>query len=278
MTAILVLEVNPQGAPGASNEGYPDTEPAVKTALVLILGVVVATLAPVAAAQTTPEPCAAAESQRETRALASFNRIEIIGAAEVVLRQGKAEGATVDAPAELLPRILTVVRGRTLYIDVSQHRSWSDWTHIFGAHRTTRITVDFIRLESVEAGGAIKLFADGLRGDDLQLDFSGASTVKITNLQASKLSLEGSGATKVDLTGKVVTQVVELSGAGSYSALGLQSERAEIHVSGAGKAFVNAKTSLMVEISGAGLVEYSGNPKLEQDISGVGKVRRRELD
>jgi hypothetical protein len=214
-------------------------EPAVKTALVLILGVI-ATLAPVAVAQTTPEPCAAAESQRETRALTSFNRIEIIGAAEVVLRQGKAEGATVDAPAELLPRILTMVRKRTLYIDVSQHRNWSDWTHIFGAHRTTRI--------------------------------------KITNLQASKLSLEGSGATKVDLSGKVVTQVVELSGAGSYSALGLQSERAEIHVSGAGKAFVNAKTSLMVEISGAGLVEYSGNPKLEQDISGVGKVRRRELD
>jgi hypothetical protein len=253
-------------------------EPAVKTALVLILGVVIATLAPLAAAQTTPEPCAAAESQRETRALPSFNRIEIIGAAEVVLRQGKAEGATVDAPAELLPRILTMVRKRTLYIDVSQHRDWSDWTHIFGAHRTTRITVDFIRLESVEAGGAIKLFADGLRGDDLQLDFSGASTVKITNLQASKLSLEGSGATKVELSGNVVMQVVELSGAGSYSALGLQSERAEVHVSGAGKAFVNAKTSLMVEISGAGLVEYSGNPKLEQDISGVGKVRRRELD
>jgi hypothetical protein len=278
LTAILVLEVNPQGAPGASNEGYPDTEPAVKTALVLILGVVVATLAPVAAAQTTPEPCAAVESQRETRALPSFNRIEIIGAAEVVLRQGKAEGVTVDAPAELLPRILTTVRKRTLYIDVSQHRNWSDWTHIFGAHPTTRITVDFIRLESVEAGGAIKLFADGLRGDDLQLDFSGASTVKITNLQASTLSLEGSGATKVDLSGKVVTQVVEFSGAGSYSALGLQSERAEVHVSGAGKAFVNAKTSLVVEISGAGLVEYSGNPKLEQDISGVGKVRRRELD
>ena len=250
----------------------------MKTALVLIFGVVIVTLAAVTAAATTPESCAVAESQRETRALRSFNRIEVIGAAEVVLRQGKAEGATVDAPAELLPRILTVVRDRILYIDVSQHRSWSDWTHMFGKQPTTRITVDFVRLESIEAGGAIKLFADGLRGDELQLDFSGASTVKIANLQASKLSLEGSGATKVDLSGKVVTQVVELSGAGSYSARELESDRAEVRVSGAGKAFVNAKTWLSVEISGAGLVEYSGNPRLEQDISGVGKVRRREPD
>ncbi len=255
-----------------------NAEPAVKNTLVVILGVVIAALAAVATAQTTPDACPVAESQRETRKLSSFSRIEIIGAAEVVLRQGKGEGATVDAPAEFQPRILTMVRGRTLYIDISQHRRWSDWTHMFGTQPSVRVTVDFIHVDQIEAGGAIKLFADGLRAEALQLDFSGASTVRIANLQTSKLSLEGSGATKVDLSGKVVTQVVELSGAGSYSALGLQSERAEVHVSGAGKAFVSAKTSLTVEISGAGLVEYTGNPKLEQDISGVGKVRRREPD
>jgi hypothetical protein len=250
----------------------------VKTAPVLILAALAATLSAVAAAQPTPEACAAAEAQREMRALSSFNRVEIIGAAEVVLRQGKTEGATVEAPAGLLPHILTMVRSRTLYIDISQHRRWSDWTHMFGAQPPTRVTVDFIRLDSIEAGGAIKLSADGLRADDLQLDFSGASTVKISNLQASKLSFEGSGATKVDLSGKVVSQAVELSGAGAYSAMALQSDRAEVHVSGAGKAYVNVKTSLTVEISGAGLVEYSGNPKLEQDITGIGKVRRREPD
>jgi hypothetical protein len=250
----------------------------VKTILVVIVGVVIAALAAVATAQTNPDACPVAESQRETRALPSFNRIEIVGVADVLIRQGKTEGATVDASAQILPRIRTVVRDRTLYIDVSHERRWSDWTHWFGAQPTARVIVDFIRVDQIEAGGAIKLFADGLRADELRLDFSGASTVRIGNLQASKLTREGSGATKVDLTGKVGSQVVELSGAGSYSARGLESDRAEVHVSGAGKAFVNAKTSLTVEISGAGLVEYSGNPKLEQDISGVGKVRRREPD
>ena len=250
----------------------------MKTIIVAIVGVVTATLGAVATAGTTQGACAVAGSQSETRALPSFSRIEVDGVAEIVLRQGKAEGATVEAPAELLPRIRTRVRDRTLYIDVSQERRWSDWTHLFDSQQTPRITVDFVRLEGVEAGGAIKLVADGLRADDLRLDFSGASTIRIRNLQASLLRLEGSGATKVELSGKVGAQEVELSGASSYAAFDMESDRAEVHVSGAGKAYVNAKTLLSVEISGAGLVEYLGNPKIDKDISGVGKVRHREAD
>lgn len=185
------------------------------------------------------------------------------------------DGATIEATAQLLPRIRTKVRDGTLLIDVAQERQWSDWLHWSGRRKTPRVTVDFIKLERLESAGAVKLAADSIRADELRLDFSGASSVKIANLQASGLRLEGSGATKVELAGKVGTQQVDLSGAGLYSATDLESDRAEVHVSGAGKAFVNAKTSLAVEISGAGLVEYVGNPKLEQDISGVGKVRRR---
>ena len=236
----------------------------MKIFIVLIVGAVIATLAAVATLATTRRANPVAESQQETRLLTGFSRIEVYGSAEVRLRQGTTEGATIEAAAKTLPRIRTEVRDRTLFIDVAQERQWSDWMHWSGRRRTPRVTVDFI-----------KLAADDLRADELRLDFSGASTVRIGNLQASRLHLEGSGATKADLAGKVGTQVVNLSGAGSYAATGLESDRAEVHVSGAGKAFINARTSLAVEISGAGLVEYLGNPKLEQDISGVGKVRQR---
>jgi hypothetical protein len=250
----------------------------VKTTITVIVGIVIGTLGAVATAQTMSAAWAAGEPQRETRALEAFSRIEVGGVAEILLRQGKTESATVEASAELLPRIRTRVRDGTLYVDVSQERRWSDWTHLFESQPTPRITIDFIRLEGVEAGGVIKLMADGLRADNLHLDFSGASTIRIRNVQASSLHIEGSGATKIELSGKVSTQDVELSGASSYAALDMESDRAELQVSGAGKAYVNVKTSLSVEISGAGLVEYLGNPKLDKDISGVGKVRRREPD
>jgi Putative auto-transporter adhesin, head GIN domain len=251
----------------------------VKIFIILIVGVVIATLAAVATLATTRRHAApVGESQRERRPLATFNRIEVDGMAEVRLRQGSTEGATIEAPARLVSRIRTEVRAGTLFIDVAQERQWSDWLHWSGVRQTPRVTVDFIKLDRLESAGAVKLAADSLSADELRLDFSGASSVRIGNLQASTLHLEGSGATKVDLAGRVGTQVVDLSGAGSYSATHLESDRAEVHVSGAGKAFVNAKTSLMVKISGAGVVEYLGSPKLEQDISGVGKVRRRGPD
>ena len=250
----------------------------MKPFVALIVGIVFATLVPIATSGTTGTACPVLGSQRETRALPSFSRIEVDGVAEVLLRQGKTEAATVEAPAELLPRIRIQVRDQILYIDVSQERRWSDWTHLFATRQTPRIVVDFVRLEGIESGGVIKLIADGLRADELRLDFSGASSIRIRNLQAGVLHLDGSGATKVELSGKVATQRVELSGAGSYAGLDLESERAEMSVSGAGKAYINAKTSLTVEISGAGLVEYVGNPKLKQQISGIGKVRRREPD
>jgi len=246
--------------------------------MVLTLGAALAAPNAPAAAKPTPEPCAGVESQRETRVLTSFSRIEVEGVAEVLLRQGKTEGATVEASPDLIRRIQTEVHDGTLYIDVSQERRWSDWTHLFHTEQTPRVTVDFVRLERVESGGAIKLLADGLKADELRFDFAGASTVRIRNVQATLLRLEGSGATKVELSGKVGAQEVELSGAGSYAAFDLESDRARVRVSGAGKAYVNAKTALSVEISGAGLVEYFGNPKLDKDISGVGKVRRREPD
>lgn len=58
----------------------------MKIFIVLIVGVVIATLAAVATLATTRRAPPVGESQRETRALAGFNRIEVDGMAEVRLR------------------------------------------------------------------------------------------------------------------------------------------------------------------------------------------------
>ncbi len=116
---------------------------------------------------------------------------------------------------------------------------------------------------------------DKLRSDNLFLDFAGACTLQIADLEATTLRLDGSGATKIEIGGKVARQKVDLSGASSYLAEGLVSAEAVVDVSGAGKAVVNASNSLSVDISGAGKVEYLGDPQLKQSISGFGKVTRR---
>jgi hypothetical protein len=102
--------------------------------------------------------------------------------------------------------------------------------------------------------------------------------LRVADLQATTLKLEGSGATKVVLGGAVVHQTIDLSGAGSFEAANLASDDATVDVSGAGKAVVNARKALSVDISGAGKVEYLGDPQVKQSISGIGKVSRRKSE
>jgi Putative auto-transporter adhesin, head GIN domain len=218
----------------------------------------------------------AAEVVRETRVATGFSRLLIDGEADVILRQGLREGVTIEAPAQALRRIDTDVSNGALTIALNDQRRWWDWILGGGATRSPRITIDFIRLERIEAAGSVNFTASTLKTSDLRLELAGASTLRIGDLQASRLRLDGAGATKAELAGNVPAQFVDLSGASSYQAGGLLSESAVLQISGAGKALVNASKSLKVEITGAGAVQYVGNPKLEQEISGVGKISRRD--
>jgi hypothetical protein len=218
----------------------------------------------------------AAESQRETRVATGFSRIDIDGQADVTLRQGLGEGVTIEAPAQALRQIETEVRNRTLTIRLTGQRHWWEWVFGAGVTRSPRITIDLVRLERIDAAGAVKFTADSLKSDDLRLDLAGACSLRIADLQAARLRLDGAGAIKADLAGKVGAQYVDLSGAGSYQAAGLASDSVVLRVSGAGKAFVNAASTLKVEVSGAGAVQYLGNPKVQKELSGVATVTRRE--
>lgn len=221
-------------------------------------------------------PAHGAELVRETRVATGFSRIEVDGQADVVLRQGTSEGVSIEATAQALKQIETDVHGRTLTITLIDQRHWWDWILGGAKTRSPRITINFINLDRIEAAGSVRFAADALKADDLRVEFSGACSLNVGDLQASRLRLDGAGAVKAELVGNVPAQFIDLSGASSYQAGGLVSETAVLQVSGAGKALINASKTLKVEISGAGMVQYVGNPRIEQEISGVGKIKRWE--
>jgi hypothetical protein len=218
----------------------------------------------------------AVESQQETRPVSGFNRIEINGEVNVTLVQGATESVTIDAPSSSLARVRTAVRGGVLAVDVVESRSMWQWFSGRGSSRAPRVTIRLRDVDRIEAAGAVTMEAENLKSNELRLDLSGACTLRIRDLQATSLRIDGAGATKIAIGGKVARQKIDLSGAGSYQAEKLVSDEAVVEVSGAGKAIVNAASTLAVDISGAGKVEYLGDPKIKQSISGFGKVTRRE--
>jgi hypothetical protein len=247
----------------------------VKIFLATLAVIVIATLGAVALMGKN-RTSQATHFVRESLPVTDFNRIEINGLAEVTLRQGSRQEVTVEGAALQAANIATEVHNGTLEITVIEHGHLTDWLRSGGHGATPHITVDLIKIDRIESAGAVKITASSLRTETLDLDFAGACSLRIDDLQATHLKLDGSGAIKADIAGTVDTQDIDLSGAGTYQASRLVSNRAKVEVSGAGKAFVNAKTFLKVDLSGAAIVEYLGDPKIEQDISGISKIVRRD--
>ena len=92
-------------------------------------------------------------------------------------------------------------------------------------------------------------------------------------MNANLLDVVVSGAGDIELIGKVEVQNVLLSGFGRYQAFDLESQEADVTISGAGGADVWVTEKLAVTISGAGDVNYYGSPTVTPDISGLGRIQ-----
>lgn len=107
--------------------------------------------------------------------------------------------------------------------------------------------------------------------------FEGAVRFSAGQISGANFFLESQGASKITLDGKVRELTVGMTGASKLSAESLQTERAELSLTGASKADVNVTDTLKVSITGAGKVIYSGNPRrVVKDITGAGTIRPRD--
>jgi hypothetical protein len=207
--------------------------------------------------------------------LPPFNRVLVDGFADVTLVQGASEAVRIEAGSKQLASMRAQVSNGTLAISAGAGRSW--WSGFFGlGGRGTRITVTFRDLDAIDAAGAVKVRAEGLKTDRLKVSASGATSLRIGNLDAKEVSVTGSGAMRVELAGRVGEQRVSISGAGDYRAGELASDDARVSVSGAGRVLVQVEKTLKIGLSGAGSIEYIGDPKVTQSISGAGRVKRRD--
>ena len=213
----------------------------------------------------------------DQRSLPPFNRVLVEGFADVTLVQGASEAIRIEGASKQLASMHAEVANGTLTISRGATRSW--WTGFFGAGaRGARITVTFRDLDALEAAGAVKIRAEGVRADRLKVSASGATSLKVTGLDANEISVTGSGAMRIELAGRVDEQRISISGAGDYRAAELASNDAHVSVSGAGRVVVQVERTLKIGLSGAGSVEYIGDPKVTQSISGIGRVRRRDAE
>ena len=102
---------------------------------------------------------------------------------------------------------------------------------------------------------------------------SGAGSIEASGIDAERFDVELSGAGSIEIYGFAVAQDINVSGAGSYDSGEIKSEHIDVNISGAGNATVWATESLDVNISGVGNVSYYGHPQVRESVSGLGNLK-----
>jgi hypothetical protein len=206
------------------------------------------------------------------RTVDSFSSLVVKGSFNVVIEQGAKPMVIVDTDSNLHQYIYTEVVDGQLVISQPQNRD-------LRSIRTIRVKVYYQDLKEIEMLGSTELTGNGvLQFDTIKL--SGAGAIK-ANLELKGNFIEGEfpGAASIKLSGNVDQATFDFPGAVKLTASELKTRNFSISMAGAGKAKVNVKEELNVQIAGAGLVSYRGNPsKVVSSIGGIGKLMNEEND
>lgn len=186
----------------------------------------------------------------ESRNHTGFDKVSIGGAMIATINAGQSFEVTVEAKADVLPKVISKVEDGRLIIKME--KNW--WKSMKKKYKRSnvRVTVSLPALKDVDISGASKATVAGINNDKLSIDISGASDVKI----------EGT-ARDVE---------IDLSGASNLRAGGLYTQIANMDLSGASRAEINVASSLDVDASGASSVKYIGEPSVRKDTSGASSV------
>lgn len=202
----------------------------------------------------------------EIRDLSSFSKLAANDSVHVYFGDIGEETVKIQAEQNLLPYIYTKVSHDTLHIDISKNIKPSKQINIYlGIKQLSEITT---------TGTVILSNEKSLKVDTLKISASGISQVSLPGLDCEHLQLEMNGSSTVTLKGTASKQEVNMTGATVYKALGLITNMTTISISGAGKAWVNAKDKLNITLTGAAYLGYQGDPEIQKSITGVGRLEK----
>jgi hypothetical protein len=199
-----------------------------------------------------------------TRTVSAFDRVDIGGEYDVVIRVGAASSVALEGDDNLLPLIRTEVRGGTLHIDSSDD---------LRSREPIRITIGVAALNGVHSGGSSDVAVRDVRSEAFDASVSGSSDLT-ANGDFGDLSASISGSGEIHMNGTAEGIDGRVSGSGELDLLEVRARSARVDVSGSGGATVQVSERLDAKVSGSGDVRYRGRPVVQADVSGSGEVER----
>ena len=203
----------------------------------------------------------------QVRKVGSFDKVKASKGINVTFIEGSKEEVQVDivngSPNDVVTQLknkrLTVKMKTKIYKDVA-----------------VQVYITYVDLREVDAGSGATVDAENtIVTDKLHLDAGTDANIKL-EIDVNALEADVS-AGKIELSGKVKSQLVKANTGGKYLAYDLESEETIARANTAGKVEVTVTKSLQGTASNGGTISYKGNPeKVTKKVSMGGKVEEAE--
>ena len=212
------------------------------------------------------------DARAQERKVPEFSAIQVSGAMDVFVTQGKQTALAVSASSDdARDAIITEVRGNTLYISFKSNIG-NNWKNT-----QARAYVTVSNLEMMDISGASDINIVGvLKSNDLLMKLSGASNIK-GELDVNNGRFVLNGASDCKLSGKASRMKLQVSGASDFKGYDLKSDIAELSISGASDVQVYVEQEISVQASGASSVHYKGAPQIRSaSVVGASSFSRKQ--
>jgi hypothetical protein len=206
----------------------------------------------------------AASSQRD---VSGFSRIQLRGALDLDIREGKGFSVEVRADADDLPRIKTYVEGDTLVLETEDPHDWRP-------HRDASATITLPHFAGLLLNGAGNVTIDGVHARAVTLELRGAGDVRFSG-EAQRLAVKLKGAGSVTFApGHTQDLEIEVSGAGDVRAKALKAHNASVDLRGTGSVELTADGGeLALGMHGIGSIRWYGTAsQVSQSKGGLGSI------
>ncbi len=196
-----------------------------------------------------------------------YNTINVSGSMDVFLEKGTEGNISITAEDNVQDRIVVESDGTTLTISMKNNTSLRNTKKI-------KITVPFEDLSEISLRGSGNVEGkDMLKSNSITLNIQGSGEIKVS-IEANSMDAQLNGSGDMTLSGKVTDVEVKTTGSGNFEGKELNSENAQIYISGSGDSSIYAKNSLKARIQGSGSIFCAGNPTSNDvKIMGSGKVK-----
>jgi len=199
-----------------------------------------------------------------------FDRLQIEGPFEVVVKTGKAPSARATGSNEAIERVSIEVQGRTLKIRPNRS-AWGGYPGKDPGAARIELTTHDLRGASVTGSGTLSV--DKAKAMRLDLALSGSGRLTVGHMEADTLILGVIGSGRMTLGGKAKGLNATVQGSADLDAAGLTVEDAKLKADTAGTIALTASRTSNVVSSGAGDTTVTGKSACTVKALGSGRVR-----